>query len=169
MKNLFITLVLLSGLFLATAPVLAEDFGLNKTAGEAGYEIAGSSTTVANRVQTVVTFVLGFVAILFFGLTLYGGFIWLTARGKDERVSKAKETLEAAIIGLVIVGAAYAVANFVLDRLTNISPNTNSGACEVKDPSTDTEVCLDNFSKEMCDSYADSEIVSTWSQGKTCQ
>lgn len=94
-------------------------FGLNSTANQAGYQTTGASATIAGRVQLVVSLVLGLMALAFFLLTMYGGIIWLTARGNDEKVSSAKAIIEAAVIGLVIVSASYAIATFVVGRMAS--------------------------------------------------
>lgn len=116
-KILLFIVLTLSVLFAANTAFAASGgaFGLNKTAVSAGYETSASS--IPGRVEVIISVALGFVALLFFGLMLYGGIYWMTARGKDEHVSKAKEILESAIIGLVLVTAAYAIATFVLGRL----------------------------------------------------
>ncbi len=72
---------------------------------------------IGGIIQTALS-ILGIVAAL---LIIYAGYVWMTARGKEERVTKAKETLEAAIIGLVIIIAAYAITYFVVDRLMQAS------------------------------------------------
>jgi len=68
---------------------------------------------IGGIIQTALS-ILGIVAAI---LIIYAGYVWMTARGKEERVTKAKETLEAAIIGLIIIMAAYAITYFVVDRL----------------------------------------------------
>lgn len=61
--------------------------------------------------------VLGFLAIIFLGLTIMSGFNWMTAQGNDETIKKAQGTLKAAIIGLIIVLAAYTITYFVFAQL----------------------------------------------------
>ena len=61
--------------------------------------------------------VLGFLAIIFLGLTLMAGFKWMTAGGNEESIKKAQKTLKAAIIGLIIVLAAYTITYFVFLNL----------------------------------------------------
>jgi len=74
--------------------------------------------------------VLGIVAVILF---IYGGYLWMTGRGKEERITKAKETLEAAIIGLIIILAAYAITYFVVDRLMSAT-GTPSGTTTTPPP-----------------------------------
>ncbi len=65
----------------------------------------------------VINGILGLLGIIFLVLTLYAGFLWMTAAGNDDQVSKAKSILTAAIIGIIIIIAAYAITNFVLDAI----------------------------------------------------
>jgi len=58
------------------------------------------------------------LGIIFFCLVLYGGFEWMQAMGNDEKVKKAQDILRNAVIGLVIVVAAYALSNFAMSALS---------------------------------------------------
>lgn len=93
-------------------------YGAGAAASKAGLpsSIAGESSPAA-VVGKVINVALSFVGIVFFVLVLYSGFIWMTAMGNTEQVTKAKNIIEAAVIGLVLVGAAYAVSNFVFTQL----------------------------------------------------
>lgn len=94
------------------------NFGLNTTAGKASF-ITGNpaNDTVEGLFGQVVTLGLSMMAFFFFFLMIYGGVRWMTARGQEEFVTKGKNIIEAGIIGLIIMLGAYAIANFVLDRL----------------------------------------------------
>jgi len=62
--------------------------------------------------------ILAFIGVLFLGLMIYGGILWMTARGNESQVEKAKELIRAAIVGLIIVLSAYAVTAYVGGVLT---------------------------------------------------
>jgi len=64
---------------------------------------------VARGVQTI----LSFLAIIFLVLTLIAGFKWMTAQGNEEQIKKATASIKAAIIGLIIVIAAYTITWFI--------------------------------------------------------
>jgi hypothetical protein len=49
---------------------------------------------------------------------MYAGYLWMTARGNEQRLEKAKDTLTAAIIGLIIIAAAYAISYFVMSKIS---------------------------------------------------
>jgi RsiW-degrading membrane proteinase PrsW (M82 family) len=64
--------------------------------------------------------------VVFLILIIYGGILWMTAAGNEEKVKKAKELITEALIGLVIVLAAYAISYFVLNQLVNASLISNT-------------------------------------------
>jgi amino acid transporter len=62
----------------------------------------------------------GFLALLgviFIILIIIAGYDWMTARGEEEKVNKSKKTIERAIIGLLIIIAAYTITAFVFKNL----------------------------------------------------
>jgi hypothetical protein len=95
----------------------AQDLGgklLNDTGTKnAGYQDVGIDVIIG----TVISAVLGVLGVIFLVLTVYGGYIWMIARGDEAKAEKAKETMTNSIIGLVIVLAAYAISYFVLSKI----------------------------------------------------
>ena len=112
---------IVSGLFCFSQISLAanDSYGLDKAAKTANLnlEVAGQSTPFG-VVGKLIAAGLSLVAFIFFVLVLYAGITWMVARGDSSKVDKAKDTLESAIIGLVLVISAYAIVNFVLTALT---------------------------------------------------
>lgn len=115
--------LILNSLFLIPFAALAanHDFGLSETAVEAGLKPSlnvepaiGSPAALAGR---LAGYLLSFVGVIFFALTMYGGILWMTARGNEEQVKKAQELIKSAIIGLAVVFISYAVTNFVITNL----------------------------------------------------
>lgn len=103
------------------SPASAQEgnYGLDSTAGQidAFKEQVNNSTLPENFIQTrageVIGFVLSLVGILFLGLMIYAGLLWMTAQGNEQKVEKAKDLLINAVVGLIIVFAAYAITAFV--------------------------------------------------------
>lgn len=77
----------------------------------------GVRTMLLNRVGGVVGLILSFVGVIFLILTIYAGIMWMTAQGNSAQVEKAKDLLINAIIGLVIITAAYSITTFVGQNL----------------------------------------------------
>ncbi len=75
-------------------------------------------TPVLTILGSVIGVVLSFVGVLFLILMIYGGLLWMTARGNEQQITKAKDLIIAAIIGIVIVMSAYAITAFVGGALT---------------------------------------------------
>lgn len=96
--------------------------GLNKSGSNMHgvTDIEKSDEVIKNipeAIGRVVGAILAFVGTLFFILIIYSGFTWMLARGNESEVQKAKDMLEAAVIGLIIVLSAYAITAYVGDSL----------------------------------------------------
>ena len=91
-----------------------DPYGIGQTAGEAALpaNVAGA-TDIGGAAGNVIAGILAFIGVIFFALVLYAGMLWMTARGDTSKIDKAKDILEDAVIGVVLVSAAYAIANFV--------------------------------------------------------
>ncbi len=121
--NIFLLIVFLFASFsfvpaAVHAGNLRDAFGDNLTdvAGPAG---AGYRTDAEPEtlVGTVITVILSFLGVVFLVLMIYGGFLWMTARGNEQQVEKAKNLIIAAITGLIIVMAAYAISYLLVSEL----------------------------------------------------
>ena len=58
-------------------------------------------------------FIIGVLSVI---MIIYGGIIYVISAGDSGRVSKAKNTIMYAIVGLVVALLAYAIVNFVITR-----------------------------------------------------
>jgi hypothetical protein len=67
----------------------------------------------------IISYLITFLGIIAVGIILYGGFIWMTAAGNDDRLAKAKKIIVAGVIGLIIILAAYAIVNFIVTMTDN--------------------------------------------------
>ncbi|MFA6194562.1 MAG: hypothetical protein WC719_02335 [Patescibacteria group bacterium] len=68
-------------------------------------------------VSKIIRIVLGFLGIIFLVLLILAGFRWMVSGGNEEAVKKAQAAIKTAIIGLVIVLAAYSITYFVFKYL----------------------------------------------------
>jgi hypothetical protein len=94
--------------------------GLNQAAGKAFLDkstVSKSDTgiiqSIPETIGTVVGAGLALIGVIFLILMIYGGFTWMMARGNEQQVTKAKDLIFAAIIGLFIVLAAYAITAYI--------------------------------------------------------
>ncbi len=87
-------------------------------AGKIGYGGAQPTpNSLAELVATIIKAFLGLLGIIFVVLIIYAGYGWMTAAGDEEKVNKAKNTLKQAVIGLIIIIAAYAITFFIFSNL----------------------------------------------------
>ncbi|MDO8261365.1 MAG: hypothetical protein Q7T50_07815 [Candidatus Magasanikbacteria bacterium] len=77
-------------------------------------EIAGS----------VVNIFLGFLGVIAVLIILYGGFKWMTAGGDEGPIGEAKQMISAGVVGLVVILAAFGIAQFVINALYNATGAT---------------------------------------------
>ena len=140
-KIIFISLFfILAGAFLGLNSLIltarAQDLsntltGLNETAGkvtafqaQAQSSQKYDSTWFSSKVGTIISVILSFVGVIFFILIIYAGISWMISEGNEQKVTEAKKLMINAIIGLVIVFAAYAIVSFLGTNVLN--PATTS-------------------------------------------
>lgn len=83
-------------------------------------------TDIKTASGEIVKSVLGILGLIFFVLVIYAGIMWMTARGDEEAVSKARETIFAAVIGLSVILASYAITSFLQSRILSGSPDAGA-------------------------------------------
>lgn len=66
------------------------------------------------NIATWLLSILGSVALLFF---IYGGVVWLTAAGNEEKIKSGRGVLVNTVVGVVIVMASWAIINFTIISL----------------------------------------------------
>jgi hypothetical protein len=128
-KNIILYILIISNVYFFAFPVnaasLQNAFGqgsnLEKVAGleGAGYKTTDTTNTPEKIISTIINVVLGFLGVIFLFLIIYAGFMWMTARGNEQQLDKAKDTLTAAIIGLIIIASAYAISYFVVSKISD--------------------------------------------------
>lgn len=103
--------VIAAGLMLAVAAQAAGNSAIGLPVPLAGID----PQTLIGRVISGLLGVVGSIALVMF---MYGGFVWMTAGGSQEKIKSAKGTIVWATIGLIVVFASYAIANFIINAIT---------------------------------------------------
>ncbi len=87
---------------------------VQNTAQQASYNVTDEDgSLLANNVNNIINIALSLLGIIFVLLAIYGGVIFMTARGNEEQTKKAKSVIIQSIIGLIIIISAYAISYFV--------------------------------------------------------
>lgn len=73
----------------------------------------GPINNIVQVVQAIIRFILLLAFVIAFVMLLIGGIRWILAGGDEKSVEKARNTITAALIGLVVVLVAYALIRLV--------------------------------------------------------
>ena len=115
-KIFFVFLILAAavGFWFFVPNVFAQpDLGLTQIQDDIGLPATDIRTIAANIIRVA----LGLLGIVALCLILYGGYVWMTAGGDEERIGQAKKILVNSVIGLIIILSAYAIVSFVISKL----------------------------------------------------
>lgn len=126
-------------LFLTLAFILTLSFGfgspeaLAQTADVAleGLDTVGTTAGLSAQDPTVIVAriiraglgILGMIAMI---ILMYGGFLWMTAGGNQDKVARAKRLIINAGVGVFIILASIGITQLVLEALINAT-NENGG------------------------------------------
>ncbi len=122
MKKLLTSTLLTAGIMIgltvlplattASAQV-SEGFDAVATSELQGRSIGGSGGVVQSAVN-VLLWVVGILAVV---MIIWSGFRYIWSNGDSSKITNAKNTLIYSIVGLVVAIMAYAIVNFVYNRL----------------------------------------------------
>ncbi len=127
-KILFISLAtFLFGCSFFVAPVQAEDYQLSNFASTTNYNTAASGS-LESGAQRALKITLSLMGLIFIGFVIFGGMRWMTAQGNEDLVTTAKDTIEAAVIGLVVVALSYAITNLIFSKVGGLASPTSTGS-----------------------------------------
>ncbi len=142
----------------ATLAAYTGPTGLGESASSAGLDTSPGQLPVI--IGTVIKAALGLVGVIFLVLMVYAGYIWMIARGDESKTSKAKDTITAAIIGVVIVIGAYALTTYIVDAMTGASGSGTGASVETVSCTSNTD-CAGNATKKTCGGLSASVQVGT--------
>jgi len=110
---------------------------IGTTAKEGG--IKSTQEDLASAVGAVMFQFLGLLGIVLVSYMVYGGYIWMTAQGSEEKVKQAKTIIRNGIIGIIIVFSSAVIMGvttriIALSGLSAPGASTSSGDAEILDP-----------------------------------
>jgi hypothetical protein len=107
--------------FLPVVVFAADTLGLDKA--DVGLSKGSLESMIANIVKAGLTLV-GAIAL---AMIVYGGFLYISAAGDEAQIKKAKTVLIYAIIGIIVIGLAYALVAFVIGAFGGGGGGSGSG------------------------------------------
>ena len=89
--------------------------GVANNVNEAGTHAYGTGAIpLPTLIGNILNIALSLIGLVFLIYAVYGGYLWLTARGDDKQVTQAKETIKNVIIGIAITVSAYTLTNYIV-------------------------------------------------------
>jgi hypothetical protein len=123
-KLLAIGLSALVCLVMLAPSVLAQSTPINAELEDivGGTNVPGAGTQGEDSaiaiIGSIINIAVGFLGLILFVYILWGGFLYLTSGGDPEKTKKGKNKILYAVIGLLIVMSAYAIAQYVISKLS---------------------------------------------------
>jgi Type IV secretion system pilin len=108
-------LVFLASFLLVKAGFAADT--LNVGTNEVGNNLVLGSTSPIATAGKVIQVLLGLLGIIAVSIIIYGGVLWTTSGGSEEKINQAKKLLQNAVIGLIIILSAWGITYFILSKL----------------------------------------------------
>lgn len=96
-----------------TGNIRSEAAGLNKLKGD----ISTPAQFIGNGIRVILLFI-GSIALIMY---IYGGLLWMTAAGNTERISKAKQILVFATLGVIAMLGSYLLVQFVFGTVLKLN------------------------------------------------
>lgn len=116
MRKLFASLVTLSPIaFFAPLAYAQSSVALKTCPGGNFSALCLGASDLSKVITNAINFVFVVASLLALVFLIIGGVKWLTSQGEKEGVNKARETIVAAVVGLVIIFLSYLIVNFVLN------------------------------------------------------
>ncbi len=79
------------------------------------------NTDLPSLIGRVIRAVLGLAGSIALVMFVWGGFLWMTAQGNQEKVKKAKGTIIWAVLGLVAIIGSYILVQTIFNALAPLS------------------------------------------------
>ncbi|MFC1613612.1 DUF559 domain-containing protein [Patescibacteria group bacterium] len=94
------------------------DSNLNRFSETSGYKTeSNKDVSPVIIIAQIIKLALSVLGVIFVILIIHAGYLWMTAGGDSEQVSVAKNKINRAFIGLIIIIMAYAITYFVMEKL----------------------------------------------------
>ncbi len=77
----------------------------------------GFATSIGGLLNGVLSFVMVIAALLVFFYLIWGGIEWITSGGDKGKTENARNKITAAVIGLIVLAASYAILQLILNFL----------------------------------------------------
>jgi len=125
-KKIILAVLLFAAIFLCLGVVFSEPVSAQSNANQLLW--GGQQGTIGKIIglgdkdpriiaAKIIRVFIGFLGIIALGLIIYGGWLWMTSNGDEQKIDKAKTVLKNAAIGLAIILASFGIVTFIINKL----------------------------------------------------
>lgn len=116
--RIWVSALALISLFSLPMLVFAQGQGL----GVPAPQFAGTAnpTNLQGAVVGIINILLTVAALVAAVFLIIGGIRYIASQGDEDQTEKAKNTILYAIIGLIVIGLAAAVVNFIVGAISSV-------------------------------------------------
>jgi hypothetical protein len=108
-------IVVLFSLFLVFNFSYAQ-YGLDKFEGDSD-SVMETERDAGEVIGGIINVLLGIIGVVLVALIVYGGVVYATSMGNEERVGMAKKVLTYSFIGVLIIASSFAISIYVVPAL----------------------------------------------------
>ncbi len=126
LKGFLILTLIIGSVFLFASQSLAVDTGIDSASSNPLNLGANSPVTI---IKNIINLLMGFLGLLAVCLILWGGFVYMTSGGSEDKIDQAKKIIKNGVIGLLIILSAWGVVYFVINKVLGVTggdPSSNS-------------------------------------------
>lgn len=119
--KLLALILLLAPIFISQNIAYSQDFdfnkdsGLNQSANSGGFVTGADAATIDSLTAQIITIVLSLIGVIFLVFIIYGGVVWMTAEGNEEKIKTANKIIMNSLFGLIMTLTAYVISYFVIN------------------------------------------------------
>jgi hypothetical protein len=116
-KKIFLSLMVVVSCFLFASFSLAQSNTNNpeEETNPASLDNPINAESFQAVIGNVVDQILGIVGALALLMFIFGGLVWMTAAGNEQKITQGKNILMWSAIGLLVIFSSYALVKFVLE------------------------------------------------------
>lgn len=116
LKHVAVGLVTSIALMMASfAPAVQAQGFISPTDNPSAVSTAtGGQGSFRQLALTIVNFFLTFLGLIAVVMIIYGGFLYVTAAGNQEKIESAKKIIMYAVVGIVVILLSFAIVNTIL-------------------------------------------------------
>lgn len=78
-------------------------------------------TSAEHVIIRIIQWALGLLGLIAVVFVIFGGIMWMTSAGNEEKITKAKKIITSALIGLIVVTLSWAIITFIIRTTANVT------------------------------------------------